>query len=160
MKRTVALIGCSKEKSITADGVRHPVPVRELYSSDLFRKRVAYCEQRGLRWCVLSAKHGLVQHFRELRYYDETFGSMDRLRVAAWAPGVVVQFLDMLCDDDVPSDLTVELHAGAEYCKPLAQMLELVGITVELPVRGLSIGKQLQFYSEHLTEPTKLQPVT
>jgi hypothetical protein len=65
-----------------------------------------------------------------------------------------------LCDDDVPSDLTVELHAGADYCEPLAKMLELVGITVKLPVRGLSIGKQLQFYSEHLKQPTKLQAST
>ena len=147
VKRRIALIGCSKEKSVTADGVKYPVPVREFYNSDLFRKRLQYCEACGLTWFVLSAKYGLIPRWNSVRYYDQTFADMHPNNIAAWAPGVVVQLMDQLCDDETPGDLTVEIHAGREYCEPLATMLGLVGVKVELPMKGLAIGKQLQFYS-------------
>lgn len=50
----VGLVGCASQK------LKRPVPARELYVSQLFKKASAYAELTCDRWFVLSAMHGLV----------------------------------------------------------------------------------------------------
>ena len=51
---TIALVGCVKGKR-TAE-----TEAQDLYTSDLFKKRRAHVNRRGLEWFILSAQHGLV----------------------------------------------------------------------------------------------------
>lgn len=154
------LIGCSKSKndvgynSMTGGRV---VP-QQLYNSQLFNKRVDYAEQNGLRWAVLSAKYGVWFPSVGLKPYEQTFAEMEPADIAAWHIGVAQRLIEELWEQYnqgqsvrpiKPCELTIEIHAGADYCHPLTEILQAVGIKVQLPLKGLGIGEQLAWYSRH-----------
>ncbi len=151
------LIGCSKTKNSLEFNSRNAgrVTPRQLYSSPLFLKRVEYAESRGLRWYVLSAKYGIWRPTTELKPYDLTFSDLTAAETAAWHIGVAARVVEELWEPFhvneaveplKPSEFTVEIHAGKEYCHPLAELLCALGIHVELPLKGLGIGEQLSWY--------------
>lgn len=76
--KTVVLIGCSGPKLDRA------APARDLYTSALFKKCVAYAEALGAEWAVLSAKHGLVQPDQVLAPYDCTFKGWSKGQLEDW----------------------------------------------------------------------------
>ena len=156
------LIGCTKGKqdrpynNLTGGRV---VP-EQLYQSPLFSKRLDYAEVKGLRWAVLSAKYGVWFPRIGLKPYDQTFADMTPADVAAWHVGVAQRLIEELWEpfnlkesDDFlkPSELTIEILAGADYCHPLTEILTAVGIKVELPLKGLGIGEQLAWYGKQVT---------
>jgi len=153
------LIGCSKSKndvgynSMTGGRV---VP-EQLYCSQLFNKRVDYAELNGLRWAVLSAKYGVWFPTIGLKPYDMTFADLNQAEIAAWHIGCASRLIEELwepfnekqADEPMkPGEFTIEIHAGADYCHPLSEILQSVGIKVELPLKGLGIGEQLAWYSQ------------
>lgn len=143
----IALIGCSKTK--TQAGPGGYAAARDLYGSDLFSKRVAHVENRDLPWYILSAKCGLLSPDCMVRPYDKVISDLSEIEVAEWHLGVANQLMsELFYDFRSPklSSVTVELHAGQKYCEPLATILKLFKINVVLPVAGLGIGKQLEFY--------------
>lgn len=155
------LIGCTKNKHDVgynpATGGR--VVPEQLYNSPLFSKRLDYAEARGLRWAVLSAKYGVWFPRIELKPYDMTFAEMSPADVAAWHIGVAQRLIEELWEPFnvkesseflKPSELTIEIHAGADYCHPLTEILTAVGIKVELPLKGLGIGEQLAWYGKQV----------
>jgi hypothetical protein len=153
------LIGCSKtKKSCEYDSrVGGRVIPEQLYGSQLFSKRVDYAKAKGLRWAVLSAKYGVWFPRIELKPYDQTFADMEAAEIAAWHVGCAQRLMEEmwepfhahLHDGPIkPSELTVEIHAGADYCHPLTEILRAVGIAVELPLAGLGIGEQLAWYCQ------------
>jgi len=149
-RMTVALIGCAKKKR-TPDPFEPMMPARELYCSDLFKKRVEHVESRSLPWYIISAKSGCVAPSTPMRIYDHTMADkIDQIDVSAWHVGVVNQLIDLLYYEQNIRDLrtvSVEIHASRSYCDPLKSILELVGFEVCTPVAGLGIGEQLGFYS-------------
>lgn len=150
MKKLFALVGCSKTKLTTKDPFRDLIPARDLYTSDLFKKRVAHVESRDLPWMILSAKSGCIPPRTPVRVYDHTIRDKEQIDLAAWAVGSASQFIDHLYYNHDIRDLrtvAVEIHAGKGYCEPLAGILKLVGCEVILPVRGMGIGEQLAYYS-------------
>ena len=155
------LIGCTKGKqdrqydNMTGGRV---VP-EQLYQSPLFSKRLDYAEAKGLRWYVLSAKYGCWAPSIALKPYDQTFGDMTPADIAAWHVGVAMRLVEEVwepfhekesADPFKPSEFTVEIHAGADYCHPLTEILQAVGIKVELPLKGLGIGEQLAWYGKQV----------
>lgn len=163
MKRHLILIGCTKTKNKDLFGAdSQPLPLArckpaELYTSQLFKFRRQYAEERGLPWIVLSARYGLWHPSRLAKPYDQTFADMDQAEVLAWHSSVCHQLVEELWEPfnekkaDGPikaEDLTIEFHAGADYCHPLADMLKLLGINVLLPMAGLQIGEQLAWYKQ------------
>lgn len=158
MKLRLILIGCSKSKyAIRYDRRRggrvHPT---ELYSGQLFRKRVAYAERQGHPWAVLSAEYGLWEPHVAQKPYDTSFADLLPADRAVWhicVSHAVAHYLWEPFDQDEgnpilrPGDLTVEIHAGRDYAHPLAENLGNVGINVELPCEGLGIGEQLALYT-------------
>jgi hypothetical protein len=153
------LIGCSKTKkacdynSLTGGRV---VP-EQLYGSQLFSKRVEYAKAKDLRWYVLSAKYGVWRPTIGMKPYDQTFADMTPADIAAWHSSCALWLLEELWEPFhqkeseeplKPSELTIEIHAGADYCHPLADILQAVGIVVELPLAGLGIGEQLAWYCQ------------
>jgi hypothetical protein len=155
------LIGCTKNKHDagynTQTGGR--VVPEQLYRSALFSKRLDYAEERGLRWAVLSAKYGVWFPNIALKPYDKTFAEMHAAEIAAWHVGVAMRLIEELWEpfnlkesNDAlkPSELTIEIHAGADYCHPLTEILEAIGVKIELPLKGLGIGEQLAWYGKQV----------
>jgi hypothetical protein len=144
---TIALIGCSKTKSVkTHTGY---VRARDLYASDLYLKRVKHAEGRKLPWYILSAKSGLLKPTVSVRPYDQTLSEHNEIEIAEWHIGVANQLMSELWyefNGPKLSEVTVELHAGAKYCEPLATILKAVGVGIVMPVKNLGIGKQLAYY--------------
>jgi hypothetical protein len=153
------LIGCSKTKNAVDFDPRtggRVIP-EQLYGSQLFTKRVDYAKARGMRWAVLSARYGVWFPHIGLKAYDQTFADMEAADIAAWHVGVAQRLMEELWESYnlgtsvtpiKPSELTVEIHAGADYCHPLTEILKAVGIVVELPLAGLGIGEQLAWYCQ------------
>ena len=163
----IVLIGCSKtKKPYRRDASRGGrLTPAELYSGSLFVKRVQYAERSELPWMVLSAQFGLWRSNQELSPvmgtcsevpYDVTMDDLSPADRAAWATSVAHKLVEELwepfnrnetaCPLD-PGELTVEIHAGADYWHPLAEILRSVGVNVELPCEGLGIGEQLALYT-------------
>lgn len=157
MASRLMLIGCSKTKKAVDFDPRtggRVIP-EQLYGSQLFSKRVDYANARGMRWAVLSARYGVWFPHIGLKAYDQTFSDMIPADIAAWHVGVAQRLMEELWESYnlglsvnpiKPSELTVEIHAGADYCHPLTEILRAVGIVVELPLAGLGIGEQLAWY--------------
>lgn len=143
---TLALIGCSKSKRHTLPG--EFVKARDLYTGDLFRRRVEYAETRGIAWVVLSGSGALLCPNAPVRNYDRTLADMTAIERASWHAEICYQVIDQVeqmgCHR--PSDATIQLHAGRLYCEPLQQLLEALGVSVVRPLQGLGIGKQKSYY--------------
>ncbi|XZE18768.1 DUF6884 domain-containing protein [Pirellulaceae bacterium SH449] len=147
-RQTIALVGCSKTKSSLKSHTSY-FTARELYTSDLFEKRVVHVESRNLPWYILSAKSGLLKPTTPIRPYDVTFDGLSEIEAAEWHIGVANQLMtELYYEFNSPklADVTIELHAGAKYCEPLGSILTMFGINVVKPVSSLGIGKQLAFY--------------
>jgi len=145
---TIALIGCSKSKA-NAGPIGY-LPAREMYCSDLFEKRVKHVTKRDLPWYILSAKCGLLKPDVPVRPYNTVITDLCDIEVAEWHLGVANQLMSELWYEfDAPklSSVTIELHAGEKYCEPLAILLKQFKLKVKRPVKGLGIGRQLEYYA-------------
>ena len=153
-RKLFAVIGCSKEKAklkrLNTYGDDW-IEAKDLYVSDLFKKRMAHVEARKIPWFIASAGSGLVAPTTPMRTYDKTIADMEAIDRSAWYVGVASELIDRLYyDHDIRDlrDVAIELHAGADYCEPLDKILELLGAEVIRPVKGLGIGQQLAYYSQ------------
>ncbi len=135
--RRVLLVGCVKGKG------PGPAPARELYTSDLFRKRRHYADASGAPWCILSALHGLVRPDDLLEPYDLALAKQPAAYRDRWGRDVVEQLEAHLAP---LRDTTFEMHAGAAYVDAVRRRLEAAGARVLLPLRGLTQGQQLAWY--------------
>lgn len=143
----IILIGCGKTKYTIAKHVAMVEP-ENLYSGQLFKKRVEYAKRRGCFWAVLSAKYGLWWPDTKNRMYDETMQEKCNAAFLSWHVLVVSRLISFLNDEEIePKTITVEIHAGEKYSSPLAEILEVLGFVVERPCKGMGIGMQLQAYT-------------
>ena len=110
----------------------------ELYTSDLFRKSLAYARRLAPDAIyVLSAKYGLLALDAKVDPYDETLLRMPAAAVRAWADRVLVQLGQVA---DLRADRFTFL-ASARYRRYL-----LPGLGhAEVPMEGLGIGRQLSY---------------
>lgn len=161
------LIGCSKSKSYKFDRKRGGrVKPHELYTGQLFQKQMEHAHREGVAWAVLSARFGVWRPDCQLRPTDDkateepysvTMGDLSKPDRAMWHADVAKSVMNELWepfesgyhDGPVdPKDFHVEIHAGKDYAEPLRSILELLGVTVTWPLKGLSIGQQLKWYNE------------
>jgi hypothetical protein len=139
MAKKIALVACvSKKNSI-------PMPARDLYISDWFRKASAYAMRVADKWYILSAKHGLVAPDMVVAPYDETLNRMPVVARRAWARRVLKD-LDRVLQ---PGDQVVIL-AGKRYRENLVDPIRQMGCSIEIPMEGLGIGKQLRWLKQQL----------
>ena len=132
----VVLISCASKKLLRA------AKAQDLYRSPLFRLQLKYAMSlKANSIFILSAKHGLVDLDTTLAPYDATLNTMKPREVEAWA-GRVFEKLEKTAD--IKCDTFVML-AGERYRKYLVPRLA----NVQIPLRGLGIGKQLQFLKTH-----------
>jgi hypothetical protein len=123
-------------------------PARDLYTSDLFRKRRAYAEATGKPWFVLSALHGLVSPDDILEPYDLALKAQSSAYQREWGRRVAS---DLLSRPDAAGARVFEVHAGAEYVDAIAAPLADAGCAVSWPLRGLALGQQLAWYADGRT---------
>ena len=134
---TIVCISCAREK------LTHRAKAEDLYSSDLFRKSLAYARQmRPAAIFILSAKYGVVHPDEEIDPYDVTLKGMSRAQLEGWSD---IVFGHLNRESDVDNDHFVFL-AGDKYRRYLVPRLR----SVEVPMEGLKIGEQLQFLNRRL----------
>jgi len=134
----LGLISCTKSKQT------YQCSAGEMYQpSTLFSKAYAYALKNYSQIGILSAKYGLLMPEEMIDPYDLTLKTMGKQRKQEWAN----QVLDQL---DTKIGLTkintVYFHAGVDYRSFLIPLLNHKGIKYEIPLEGLSYGRQLQWY--------------
>lgn len=140
MSSHIALIACASSKR------DDPAPARDLYQSSLFRKSLAYAEEKlePDAIYVLSAKHHLLPLDEEIAPYDRTLNRMSADQVRAWAETVLDQLREVA---DLENDRFTVL-AGEKYRKRLVPHLS----TVDVPLEGMRIGEQLSHLNDALDD--------
>jgi len=131
---SVALVSCVGKKADSA------VRAADLYQSPWFLKARRYAEAGHDRWWVLSALHGLVAPDEIVAPYEKTLNRLPAADRRAWASGVLHQL-----DDELHPASRVVFLAGLRYREHLEAALLDRGHRVEVPMRGMGIGHQLQW---------------
>jgi hypothetical protein len=135
----IALISCTKNKKT------YPCKAVEMYEpSTLFKKAKAFVEKQGYDdWFILSAKHGLLSKDTIIDPYDVTLINMKAADRKAWTHKVFEQLTKI-------SPSHIDFYAGQKYRQYLIPMLEEKNVVCHVPLLGLEIGEQLQFYTKAL----------
>lgn len=137
--KKIVLISCVSKK------LALPASARDLYVSPLFRLNLEYARKlQPDSIYILSAKHGLLDLDIEVEPYNLTLNDMATRQVQAWAEQVLEQIKQCA---DLSRDHFVFL-AGLKYRKFLVPRLA----SYEVPMEGLTIGRQLQFLSDQVHE--------
>lgn len=136
---TVYLISCVGKKLTT------PTRAQGLYVSSWFLKVRDYIGTTRGPWFILSAEYGLVSPDRVVAPYDRTLNTMRKPDRQAWA----VRVRDQM-EHSLPVTDRIVVLAGRRYREFLMDYLRQRARTVEVPMEGLGIGKQLHFLSEAL----------
>jgi hypothetical protein len=137
----VILIGCVSQKGSS------PAPAKDLYRSELFRRRRLWAEASGHPWWIASAKYGLVHPDEIIAPYDTHIGRLPpetRARLASQLGDSLERALGSL------RGRVVEIHAGEEYVLAFGPELRRRGAELSRPLQGLLMGEQLAWYGQHL----------
>lgn len=133
----VALVSCVKSK------LDRPALAKDLYTSALFRALRAYAEDNANEWFILSAEHGLVEPDLVLAPYERTLNRMPKAQRDEWAARVKDELAAR-----IPTGTDVIILAGERYREALVPFLRGRGHRVEIPLEGLSFGRQLRRLKE------------
>lgn len=136
---TVYLVSCVGKKRTT------PAHARELYSSDWFVKARDYVEGTRSPWFILSAERGLVPPDLILAPYERTLNTMSAPERRAWAARVKAQM-----ETSLPAAERIIVLAGLRYREYLMDYLRQRAKIVEVPMEGLTIGRQLHYLADAL----------
>jgi cytoplasmic iron level regulating protein YaaA (DUF328/UPF0246 family) len=132
--KKILLISCASQKR------SHRSKAKDLYISALFKKNLAYAQRLNPDVIyILSAKYGLLDLDTEIEPYNLTLNTMSAGDIRIWAERVFQQLRQVV---DVRQDHFIFL-AGIKYRKYLIPNL----VSYEIPMEGLTIGKQLQALS-------------
>jgi len=125
--KTIGLIACSSTKQ---SGTHRAA---DLYTSHLFRLSRAWVEHHCPDgWYILSAKHHLLHPDAQVVSYDQALRDLPAVQRALWNRAVAQQLETLMpCRFIV---LAGELYRQA-----------LTGLTYDTPLKGLGIGRQLQW---------------
>ena len=136
----VVLISCVSKKR------NESCKARNLYISDLFIKALYYAENvvKADKIFVLSAEYGLVPLDKIIDPYDKTLNKMKKSEVLQWS-NMVLQ--DLKNNIDINNDKVIFM-AGEKYRKYIEASIN----NVEVPMRGMRIGEQLQFLNRCMHE--------
>lgn len=138
MSRVIYLVSCvSKKKPYT-------LPAKDLYDSPWFLKARAYVESRADTWFILSAEYGLLSPEKPIAPYEKTLNKMRVNERKTWADMVLKDLSNIL----QPTD-TVVILAGLRYREFLMEGLIKLCAKIEIPLEGLRIGVQLQWFRIH-----------
>ena len=139
MSKKIVLISCVSKK------LRYKAQAQELYISSLFKMNLVYAKTFSPdQIYILSAKYGLLELTDQVEPYDVTLNTMLSNQIKDWAERVITQ-LRAKDEIDLENDNFIFL-AGMKYRKHLLPHLA----KYEVPMKGLRIGKQLQYLKRKL----------
>jgi len=131
-EKKIVLISCVKKK------LPKKAKAEYLYTSPLFKGNLQFAKTLNPdEILILSAKYGLVELHDEIEPYDVTLKNMKVQERKSWAFGVIKQLKNKF---DLKKDFFIIL-AGVSYRQ---YVLPELG-RCEIPLEGLSLGKQLRF---------------
>jgi len=154
---TIVLISCVSKK------LAYKAKAKDLYTSPLFKYSLKYAKSfTPDKIFILSAKYGLLELEKEVEPYKETLSGVSRkqrakkpgLKVLSkeerkhWGDKVSAQLNKVI---DVKRDEVIFL-AGERYREHLLPHIT----NYKIPLKGLSIGKQLKFLKEKTSNERKL----
>lgn len=132
----IVLISCVSKK------LDHRSKAEDIYVSPLFKKNLKYAKSLNPdEIFILSAKYGLLSLEEEIDPYEKTLNNMHIPEIREWADLVLDQLNKV---SDLNGDEFVFL-AGDKYRKFLIPHIK----NYEVPMLSLTIGKQLQWLTEH-----------
>jgi hypothetical protein len=124
-----AFIACSKTK------LSKEAPARNLYQGPLFKKALKYAENNYTYIFILSAKYGIVSLNQIISPYEKTLNKMTISEKKEWYSLVSSQMKKLKLIEPFV------FFTGILYNKPFNGFK---------PLSGLSLGKQLQWFNNHL----------
>lgn len=133
----IVLISCASKK------LSKKARAEELYISTLFKLNLNYAKKlKPDRIFILSAKHGVLELDDEINPYNVTLNNMPAEDRKYWTNGIIKQLKSKY---DLKNDHFIIL-AGYKYRQYLISKLT----SYEIPLKGLPIGKQLQYLKKHI----------
>jgi hypothetical protein len=131
MKKRIVLISCVSKK------LSHRAKAKDLYISTLFKLNLKYANKLSPDGIyILSAKYGLLNLDQEIDPYEQTLNNMRANEVKQWADRLIEQIRKAI----VIEETDFVFLTGEKYRKYLIPYLS----SVQIPLKGLGIGKQLQ----------------
>jgi hypothetical protein len=137
LSESIVLVSCVKSKQ------SRPTTARSLYTSAWFCKTRDLVEASGARWFVLSALYGLVEPEAEIAPYDYTLNDLGVAERRHWANEILARLLPQIADRR-----RIVMFAGLRYREFLIEGLRRNGLTVDVPMEGLTRGQQLAWLSD------------
>jgi cytoplasmic iron level regulating protein YaaA (DUF328/UPF0246 family) len=114
--------------------------------SSLFSKARTYIESKNYdAWFILSAKYGLLKPTDSISPYDQTLNKMRAIEIKEWSNKVFNKLIKY-------SPTRIDFYAGEKYRKYLIPLIESKEITYNIPLKGLGIGQQIQFYNREVNK--------
>lgn len=131
--RTLAVISCSFEKGAS------PAPARELYRGPYFQAMMCYANTHSSAWCILSAKHGLINPTKVIEPYNTAFPNPDSVSVCRTVHTILKYGLDQY-------DRFI-LLGGYHYRKHMVRALEATDYCGQVvqPTAGMRYRDQIAF---------------
>src|SRR3989344_3213206 len=133
----IVLISCVSKK------LNKKSKAQDIYVSPLFKYNLRYAHSLSPDIIfILSAKYGLLKLGDIIEPYDKTLNKMSNAERQEWAQKVIKKLKKNV---DLEKDKIIFL-AGNNYRKFLIEHIK----NYNVPMKGLSIGKQLKFLKEKL----------
>ena len=135
--KTIVLVSCTSKKK------KGTYPAYQLYDSAWFHKVLDIVNLIGDKWYIISAEHGLLKPKEIISDYDKTLLHMRKEQRQEWAQRVLSKLLPLV----KPGDRVI-LLAGKYYREFLEEPLKQKGVSIEVPTRHLTTGKQLEWLDQ------------
>ena len=141
MIERIGLIATARKKA------SHPAPVTDFYRSPLFKRTLEYASRHYDRNYFYNIHDGFLLP-DDIMVPNAFFAKsvMTRAEKRKWAEKVVSDLLQF----EAPQYVTLYLHGGNVYREFLEPELEARGFSFVVPLKGYSIGEQLNWYKEKL----------
>lgn len=142
----ITLVSCVGQKLNKLSQARSALPSRResLYQSPWFIKCKSYVESQNYNWFILSTKYGLIKPETIIEPYEKTLNNTPAVQRRQWSQQVFASIVEIL-----PKGGTVRFFAGEKYRQYLIPLLEEAGYKSEVPLQGLGIGQQLQWFDNN-----------
>lgn len=117
---------------------------KDMYISPLFKKAYQYALKfvPDDKIYILSAKYGLIHSSYMIDPYEKTLNAERDKERRIWAYNVIQQ----MKNSNIPLNASIMLLGGVNYTKYLSMVLK----NASCPLKGLGMGKTLQWYNKHL----------
>ena len=148
LRKRLFLVSCVSDKH------DRPMRSRILYRSAWFQKAREYVESQRSPWFILSAKYGLVAPDQVIEPYNDTLNTKGIEERREWSNKVIKE-LRPHCSPGT----SVVILAGKKYREFLLPALQERGCRVEVPMKGLRIGEQLEWLTRQQPSPRATDPI-